>query len=287
MTVAEPLLSLRLLSAASGHHGRDPLLARHVVAYDTGDVPSAYGSRQDDGLWLEVPEVVTFHLAAEDNFLTAIPEASADADAVLDAYYGTALPLVLQATRGVEVLHGGAVLVPPRNCVIAVCGTSESGKSTLAYGLAARGHRQWADDAVAFRLDGSDPLSVGLPFTVKLRESAAAYFGASSDALQVVEDYAWSSAPLGAVFLLEPPRPTDTEERAVVVERLAPADALRELLPNAFRFQPQPRERRRATMHTYLDLVASVPILSARFSPDLDRLPELLDELQRWVQDIA
>ena len=140
-----------------------------------------------------MPDVATFHLAAGDEFLTAAAKASVDAAEVLDAYYGTALPLVLQATRGVEVLHAGGVLATPRNRVIAVCGTSESGKSTIAYGLAARGHRQWADDAVAFRVDDEGGLTtVGLPFTVKLRDSSAAYFRTSSGVVEMVEEFAWS-----------------------------------------------------------------------------------------------
>ena len=71
------------------------------------------------------------------------------------------------------------------------------------------------------------------------------------------------------------------------MERLAPARALRALLPNAYRFQPQTRERRRETLETYLELVGSVPVLRARFPRGLDRLPELVDEVERWLAKVA
>jgi hypothetical protein len=258
------------------------------VAYDRDGVPSAYGWRRKGEIGLEVPDVATFQLPVGGASLTAIPEAAVVSEAVLDAYYGMALPLVVQAARGLEVLHGSAVLLPSTSHVAAFCGITESGKSTVAYGLAARGYSQWADDALAFRVDGSPSVTtVGLPFTVKLRESSSAYFRASSDALDVVEEFEWKQARLAAVFLLEPLQRGDPRERAVAVEALGPGEALRALLPNAFRFQPQARERRRETMCSYLDLVASVPILSARFPDDLGRLPELLDELERWIHEVA
>ena len=210
----------------------------------------------------------------------------------MDAYYGTAMPLVVQATRGLEVLHGSAVLVPSQSCVVAFCGVSASGKSTVAYGLGGRGYRQWADDAVAFRADGSRPsAAVGLPFTVKLLESSSAYFralGVDDDLPPgAVEDFQWTLARLGAVFLLEPLDRTPSGKTALQVERLEPGEALHALLPNAFRFQPQAVERRRETMRSYLELVASVPIFCARFSRRFDRLPKVLDEFEQRMREIA
>jgi hypothetical protein len=281
------LLSLKF-APANDHRGRDSLLDRHVVAYDSDGVPAAYGWRREGEIGLEVPDVATFHLPAGSASLTATPSEAVIPEEVLDAYYGTALPLAIQAARGLEVLHGSAVLVPSPGHVVACCGTTESGKSTIAYGLAQRGYSQWADDAVAFRVDAlHSATAVGLPFTVKLRETSSAYFRASSDALEVVEEFAWKRAPLAAVFLLEPLQQGDPGERAVAVERLAPVEAFRALLPNAFRFQPQARERKRQTMDSYLDLVASVPVLSVRFPNDLGRLPALLDELERWIHEVA
>jgi hypothetical protein len=261
--------------------------ARHALAYDRGGLPSAFGWRNDDGLCVEVPDVATFQLPNGGAVLTAFPAESAGQEAVLDAYYGAALPLAVQASRGLEVLHASAVFVAEHDRVAVFCGISESGKSTLAYGLAARGHVHWSDDALAFRMDPTQgATAVGLPFTVNLRKRSAELFGASPDRVAVVEESQWKSAPLGAVFVLEP---GDAEQSGepVLIDRLSPADALHALLPNAYRFRPQTDERRRETMRSYLELVASVPIFGVRFPRGLARLPVLLDELEQRVLALA
>jgi hypothetical protein len=281
------LLSLNLSRRAHSREESRSVDVRHVLAYDRDDEPSAYGWRRDGGLWIEVPEVAIFHLPAGGDVLTAFPDESVDADAVLDAYYGGALPLVTQATRGLEVLHASAVRARQRGHIAAFCGVSESGKSTVAYGLASRGYGHWGDDAVAFRVESAQPpTAVGLPFTVKLREASAAHFGASPDVNEVMEDFVWSSSPLGAVFVLESSG-GDHSGEAVFVERMSPSDALHALLPNAYRFRPQTDERREETMRSYLELVASVPIFGARYPRGLDRLPELLDELEERISALA
>lgn len=267
---------------------RGPLPVRHVVAYDRDGEPSAYGWRGEDEIGLEVPDVATFRLPDGGSVLSAIPDGPVASEAVLDAYYGTALPLAVQAARDLEVLHGSAVLLPSASSAAAFCGMTESGKSTVAYGLTQRGYSQWADDAVAFQVDGvHSATTVGLPFTVKLRESSSAYFGVSSEALEVVEEFEWQQAQLAAVFLLEPIQQGGAAGRALAMDQLAPAEALEALLPNAFRFQPQAPERGRETLRSYLDLVASVPILGTRFPNDLDKLPRLLDEIERWIHEVT
>jgi hypothetical protein len=280
------LLSLRVAHPASFDAASDVPAIAHVGAYDRADVPAAFGGRQGDDVWLRVPEVATFHLPAGSRALRAVPDDSVDSEAVLDAYYGTAMPLILQATADLEVMHSSGVRIAPSGRVVALCGKTGTGKSTTAYALSARGHSQWADDAVAFRMDGSNAVSVGLPYTVNLREPASELFGVGWGG-QAVEELAWTTAPLGAVMVLEPPQPAGADASAPMVERLDPGDALRALLPHAFRFHPESNERKRATMETYLDLATSVPVLNFHVSHDLDRLPELLDELERWVVDLA
>lgn len=280
-------LTLRVGEPSNSQRNRRSIATRRVVAYDLRGAPVAYGWRQESELYIEVPHVATFCLPTGDAVVTAIPDERIGSAEVRDAYYGAALPLVLQATSELEVLHASAVHVPAQDHVAAFCGVSGSGKSTLAYALAARGFGHWGDDAVAFRVDRAQPVTaVGLPFTAKLREGSAAYFGASTGPSEVIEDFESSTARLAAVFLLEP---IDSEDAGahVVIERVSPGEALHALLPNAYRFQPQTDERRLETMRSYLEVAASVPIFGTRFPRRVERLPDLLDELEERISTLA
>jgi hypothetical protein len=259
---------------------------RHVALCDSVGTPTAYSDEDGGALWIEIPHVATFHLAAGATSVTAFVDDAASPDSVRDAFYGSALPLAVQAAHGFEILHGSAVLAREKGWVAAFCGASGVGKSTVAYGLSSRGHRQWADDAVAFAVGPSGEVcAAALPYEVKLREASSEFFDSTPGGLAptggrvVVGGSDEVRAPLGAVFLLERVDVRDRPE-PVSVARLAAAEALHSLLPNAFRFQPESWTRRRRTIRSYLELAAAVPVLRARYSSDLARLPELLDALE-------
>src|SRR5262245_52695473 len=95
--------------------------------------------------WMELPAVATFRFDGESARVEAAPRPGIAPDALSAAYRHSALPLVLHA-RGHEVLHASAALMP--RGIVALCGPSQSGKSTIAYGLDRRGHALWADDAL-------------------------------------------------------------------------------------------------------------------------------------------
>src|SRR5204863_9039961 len=129
----------------------------------------AYSAEHGGELWVEIPDVGTFHVAAGAGSMTAFVGESVAPDAILDAYYGSALPLAAQA-RGLEILHASAVVVGSTSSVAAFCGSSGVGKSTVAFGLATRGHGHWADDAVAFRVGPAGEITAApLPYEPKLR----------------------------------------------------------------------------------------------------------------------
>jgi hypothetical protein len=259
-----------------------------VIAFDCEGEHAAYGWHEDGAVCVEVPDVATFSLPHGSNALTGTPATGADRDAVVDAYLGTALPFVLQATRGLEVLHASAVIVRPHGCVAAFCGRTETGKTTVAYGLAARGHGHWADDSVAFEVGDDLRLrAIGLPFMVNLRDTSSAYFDSAglhperSAMGGRSESFEGSAAQLESVFVLDPV--DDDSVEAAQLERLEPGVALRTLLPNAYRFRPETRERGRQTMAAYLELVALIPVWAVRYRRDIDGLPELLDVLERTI----
>ena len=89
-------------------------------------------------------------------------------DTFADGFANEVQPILLQAL-GCEAMHGSAVLLPTG--VLAICGQSESGKSTLAYALAQKGRAQVADDHVIFDFRNGVPAVVPLPFQSSLKST--------------------------------------------------------------------------------------------------------------------
>jgi len=210
-----------------------------------------------------VPTAGSFHLGVDGAEVRATVAADASWECVLHGYYGTALPLFAQAAFGYEVLHASAILVD--GAAVAFCGWTGLGKTTIASSLSRRGFELWADDAVALSpREVETPVSVFLPF---IREGEVASPPAGLE-----------QVPLAAVFLLE--RVDADDVNGAEVARPSPGEAVGALVSHAYRFSPQPPERRRQMLETYFDVAARVPVFSLRVAHDPDRLPELLDRIE-------
>jgi hypothetical protein len=232
-----------------------------VVLRDGAGEPCAYGGKVSGRYWVCVPNVGSFELSGGDNEVRGSVYRDTPPELVLDGYYGTALPLFAQAVLGYEVMHASAILVD--GGAVAFCAETGVGKSTIASALSRRGFPLWADDAVAV-VGGGSPASVFLPFMTE------------GQTISAVDG--WSEVPLTAVCLLE-----RASRRAIL--RPSPSDAVTALLSHAYRFAPQPAERRRKMAQTYLDVVAEVPILLVRFPLNRDQLPALLARIESAVRD--
>ena len=77
-------------------------------------------------------------------------------------------------SHGEEVVHASAVLMD--DGVVAFCGRSQTGKSTIAYGLHRRGCRVWADDTLVFETSGEIVQTIPYPHRLRIRAEAAEYF---------------------------------------------------------------------------------------------------------------
>ena len=179
-----------------------------------------------------------------------------------ELYWHAALPLVVQA-RGGEVLHASGVLMP--RGVVVLCGASKSGKSTIAYGLHRRGHRLWADDAVALEVTESAITAWPLPFDVRLRPATAALFGLGERAARLAgaDDSSGDGrapAPLEAVCVLGRRRGADGRRCL----RHSASVAYPALLANAYCFSLEDPPRKRLMLERYLSLVARVPVMALR-----------------------
>ena len=256
---------------------------RRVIISDPEGTPHAYGSRGGAECRVAVPDRGTFRFRRGLDVVVAEPDPLADEQGLLDAYRSAALPMAVQIVLDSQALHASGVVAPGRG-VVAFCGLSQSGKSTLAYALSLRGYPIWADDVLALDASDSDGVrSLRLPFRLKLRAASAAYFDAADTEMSCDDDdpEAWTRMPLAAIFVLG--RIAASAGRGEPVRRLAHDDALLAVLGHAFFFQPQTKEERRRMMRDYLEVVARVPVFAVEVGASLETLNVLLDEVEATI----
>jgi hypothetical protein len=239
----------------------------------------AYARASGERYWMDLPGLATFSFDGWSDHVVAAPHPGIAADAVAELYWHAALPLVVQA-RGGEVLHASGVLMP--RGVVALCGASKSGKSTIAYGLHRRGHPLWADDAVAIEVTEPAITALPLPFDVRLRPATAALFGLGERAARLAgrhssEPMGRAPAPLEAVCVLDRRRGAP----GALLAPLRASEAYPALLANAHCFSLEDQARKRLMLDRYLSLVARVPVMALAVPDGLEDLPAVLDALER------
>ena len=205
-----------------------------------------------------------------------------------DTYQRAVLPMALHA-HGDEVIHASAVLM--EDGVVAFCGRSQTGKSTVAYGLHRRGCRVWADDTLVF--DASDEVVQAIPYPhrLRIRAEAAEYFDLHE--LRRRDTSSWTAleqaqAEPGAAWRASSCS-SATSEAGTPVEtvRLTPAEALAGVIEHAYWFRLDDAERTRRMIGKYLVLATQVPVFRMRFRAALDQLPEMLDQAESVVRAAA
>src|SRR5262245_46895155 len=111
---------------------------------------AAFLFRSSAGLGICFPEFASYIFpeaeASQERIQIVIePAAEVTRGRVIDHFMRNVVPLLLQS-RGIQVFHASAIRF--QDGVVGLCGRSFSGKSTLAYALAKRGHEVWADDSL-------------------------------------------------------------------------------------------------------------------------------------------
>ena len=249
-----------------------------LVWVDYAGTPSAYFYRSDDEYWAYLPAVGAFR-SGRDGRILAVPGEGVPESLVVDTYRRTIVPMTLQLL-GRQVLHASAV--ETRAGVIAFCADSQTGKSTIAFGLSQRGYRVCADDALAFETTSAGVQVFELPFSIRLRPASAQYFDSpvppapelGPDGLISVGEKA---APLAALCVLT----RQPEGERVRLARLEADAVIKRLLPHAYCFTLLVPELKRKTVEEYLRLAALVPVYEVRFAAAIAELPSLLNEIER------
>jgi hypothetical protein len=243
-----------------------------VILADLSGAPVAYGWRTDVDCWIAVPEAASFRLRPPSRTVVAFAEPHADPDDVVDAYLTTALPLALQVVLRKQALHASAVRAA--DGVVAFCGHSHSGKTTLAYAFSRRGYALWGDDVLAVDATTDVAMALRVPFALNLRPATTAYFGVEALPAPAPAP-TWASATLAAIMVLDPGRNAPRS-----VERLTGRSTFTALLAHRYVFRPQTSAEKAQSVRDYLKIAAEVPVFRVRHRARFDDLPELLEQIE-------
>jgi len=249
----------------------------------------AYSYAEGSEQWMYVPGIGSFRFGTSGGEAVVVPEPATppiSLSAIEDAYQRAVLPMALHA-HGEEAIHASAVLLG--DGVVAFCGRSQMGKSTVAYGLHRRGYPVWADDTLVFDASADVVEAVPYPHRLRIRAEAAAHFDLQE--LKRRDTSSWTAleqtqadpAPLECIFLLER---AARAEAPLETARLLPAEALAGVLEHAYWFRLDDAERRRTMIAKYLVLASQVPVFRMRFRAALDQLPEMLDRAESLVRGV-
>jgi len=250
----------------------------------------AYSYSDGTERWMHVPGIASFRFGSRGEEAVVVPEPGTtpvSRATIEDTYQRAVLPMALHA-HGDEVIHASAVVMGDR--VVAFSGRSQTGKSTVAYGLHRRGYRVWADDTLVFDASAESVQVIPYPHRLRIRAEAAEYFDlrelrrhdtSSWTALEQAQD---EPAPLACIFLLEREARSSTQVETI---QLTPAQALAGVIEHAYMFRLDEGERTRKMIRKYFLLATQVPVFRMRFRAALDQLPEMLDQAESIVREVA
>lgn len=199
---------------------------------------------------------------------------------------GRILPLALNF-QGAVTLHGAAVKVD--GGIVALLGTSGTGKSTLSASFHTLGYTLVADDLVAVWQDGERPTVEWGPNHVRLDKNSIEFISSRvDDPLQAEPDYDKTrvtlrpaeadlsgGAPLRTIYLLERVGPDELDGPEIV--QLSSVEALPSIMQGIS--NRSILEKKRLAEHFGLigKMLGSVPVKHLRYPSSLERLPEVCE----------
>lgn len=252
-----------------------------MVMTDPDGHPVAFGWRDGEQRWLEVPEVATYGFAPWCDEVRAHSEPAASDEEVMDAFRSIAVPLMLQIS-GLEVLHASGAVVGPG--VVAICAASGTGKTTLACALDRAGHELWSDDAVVLDLRaGQGAVTYRLPFRANVRPETRREF-AIREGGEPAPAADLRGRALRAICVLER---VPASEPDAHIERLHPAAALPVLIEHAQRFDLSEADDRDRTVTNYLALASDVPVLRMRLGSGFEKLGAAVAALEHALEQAS
>jgi hypothetical protein len=219
--------------------------------------------------WIDCPGLAVFAFEARSSVVRAWPAPGSSRKRVTDRFTRILQPAILQA-MGWQALHASAVA--GKAGALALCGVSESGKSTLAYALGRAGFTQFADDGLVIRVTGAAVFAHPLPFAPRLRGDAVRSLGTPSP--EAICGGAFGDfRPVKAIVLLQQDPRTDRPR----LDRLRPAEAFSALVPHAHCFDPASPVDGRQFVEDYLTVAAGIPVYALTYRGGIARLSGVID----------
>ena len=238
----------------------------------------ACGGRTGDGWWIRWTGLATFAFGTQGP-VKAYPVRPDLDEEIRDAFARGITPIVLLA-RGCDGLHASGVVGP--SGVLGFCGLSETGKSTLAFTLAAAGFPHFADDALMYRVVGGRPLAFPIPFPVRVDSATRQSISMRSFPRDVTVE-APEGIPLKRIYLLR--RDAALDPAKPVFQRVPPAVSFTTLLTHARPFEMGSAARQREFLENLLTTARMVDVWECRFAPDLDALPSFASAVRAHASE--
>ena len=259
----------------------DPQDSSVQIWHDYHGKKCAYGYESNGDYWLHFPYIASYRIGRTTNRISAYPEPWSNRNRIQDIYTRIVQPIALH-TRGTQVLHASAVFTDYG--VAAFCAMSGTGKSTIAYALSQRGYEQWADDALPFEVTGGSAHALPFEFKRRIDSDAKNYLGSDSSIVKHHQEDA-RPVPISVLFVLH--RKNDGEGREFQVQQLSESQAFRSVLLHAHFFNLTSKEPTKHMVSTYMKLTSLVPVFEIHFQPDFEKLPILLDQIERTLRQRA
>lgn len=236
---------------------------------------------------------ITFYLRADLREVWSTWPPPYTVDDAMVYLLGPILAYALRA-RGVLTLHASAAVIDGR--VAAFCGSSGTGKSTIAAGLAAAGHGVLSDDVLALRAVGGVPMAYPAYGYLRVWEDSARALIGDRHGLPLltpnwgkhafpVEALGYSivrePAPLGWIFLIEE-RSTSTS--APKVTQLRAVDAFVPIVANTAANYLLSPEQRVEEFGAVAALLGQIPVFRLTPHAEPQRMADLITAIERCVR---
>ena len=238
----------------------------------------ATGGRHGDTWWMRWQALATFWFS-DTGVVRAEPVRNGLEPELRDSFVRGVIPVVLLA-RGYEALHASAVVVPQG--VVALCGTSGTGKSTTALAIAAQGARHYSDDTVVYQVVDGQGIAARLPFPVRVDDSAR-------DVVESMNHFRFGAAPgsreitpLHRIYHLV--RDSSVPADAPRFSPIPPATRFEILLAHSHPFDMGGDDRRRAFIEHLMTVARTVDVWECRFRPSLADLPALAGSIRQHAE---